>query len=113
MKITINSVNYQRNGISGEGFFTLGIHEEECGDLVAVIPGTWDEDKKATWYDPSRVFVLNPARLDEGYRGDNFGALLCPWLEDDNNSNAAWPNLANILPEPPTALPVTITSKGY
>lgn len=62
--------NYHRNGVSGTGFNVFGF-TYEGKDLIAVVfPGQ------------GNIAVINPADLQEGWRGDTFETFFRQALSD-------------------------------
>lgn len=92
MYLTITELSYQRNGIAGEGFYIVRFeHREtprakEVDHLIATIG--FDDEGNAS---AETTRVIDPNDLSRHWRGDNFGYVLGPWV--DENSKAAWPTL--------------------
>ena len=63
--IKIDGISYQRNGISGEGFYQVFFRFSEKGiaerNLIAVLTG-----------DKTYCFVIDPLDIEDHWRGDNF-----------------------------------------
>lgn len=90
----IISLAYQRNGMSGEGFFQVEFVLTEDGRstaLIAVMPDRYDEETEEHSVSPTHTYVINPSDKDSHWRGDRIGSLLCPWVEA--NRDAAFPSL--------------------
>ena len=105
---TITDIQYQRNGVSGEGFFSVAVDYSETPrgqktHLIAVMPHKYDEVTDTHRTEPEYTYVIDPLNLDSGWRGDNFGRALCGVV--DENSNAAFPTL---YPEARKVLPIRI-----
>ena len=85
----VKSLNTQRNGISGEGFFVLEFTYKPVGtppvELLAITPYSYVEDQTGR---DVEFYVLTPADLTEGWRGDHFAVPLMAWIQA--NSNVAW-----------------------
>ena len=75
----IKKINYQRNGIAGEGFWSIEfITKENKKRLIGIIN---DNDlRKKDGY--TRFYVVNPKNIFQGWRGDNFGAELVPIIRE-------------------------------
>lgn len=96
MHITIHALEYNRNGVSGEGFWSVefDLSETARGEktrLIAVMPEIYFEEEDAHHTDATRTYVINPGDIRHNYRGDNIGAVLGPWV--NANNDAAWPDL--------------------
>ena len=83
MVVSPYEMSYQRNGVSGNGFFVLRLYVTEYfeGDvdnvddsLIAVVFDyhEWAEDPSK--FRNTNVAVMDPYDLDRHYRGDNFAA---------------------------------------
>lgn len=100
---TIKSLDYQRNGSSGEGFFYVTFDFKEAGrkhSLIAIMPDKYIEERDSYGLQPEYTYVIDPENLESGWRGDRMGHTLCPWVE--SHREAAWPTLypeeANVFP---------------
>jgi len=60
-RYTVTEVSFQRNGVSGEGFYTLAFFGRNVANLMAVV---FDA--------PRTVAVFEPMNLASHYRGDVF-----------------------------------------
>lgn len=105
---TITDIQYQRNGSSGEGFFSVAVDYSDTPrgqktHLIAIMPQKYDEGTGTYRCEPAYTYVIDPLDLASGWRGDNFGLALCEVV--DENSNAAFPDL---YPEARKVLPLRI-----
>lgn len=103
---TIKSLDYQRNGVSGEGFFYVTFDFKEEGrkhSLIAILPQKYNEDTETHETQPEYTYVIDPENLESGWRGDRMGYILCPWVNAHENS--AWPTL---YPEDADIFPVKL-----
>jgi hypothetical protein len=94
MKIKVTNVNYQRNGISGEGFFMLNFTaspDDEKQDFLCVIFPNYDENGNVESEGNPKIAIMN---YDENreidfkgcWRGDHFQDVILEALrgyEDD------------------------------
>ena len=65
--IRIKKLNYQRNGVSGEGFYQMLLDYDEYKNIIATFPVT-NEDQSIV-LDSCRV--TDPNNLDNAFRGDD------------------------------------------
>ena len=71
----VKKINYQRNGIIGEGFWSIEfITKENKKRLIGVVNA--EDLKKEDGF--SRFYVVNPKNIFQGWRGDTIGAALVP-----------------------------------
>ena len=88
----VKSLNTQRNGVSGEGFFVLEFTYKPVGtppvDLLAITPFSYVDDQTGR---DVEFYVLTPTNLTEGWRGGHFAVPLMAWIRV--NSDVAWPNM--------------------
>ena len=65
MNIKVDGIDFQRNGISGEGFYQVFFRYSDKGiperKLIGVITG-----------DKTYCFVIDPSDIENHWRGDNF-----------------------------------------
>lgn len=95
-QFTIHGLSYQRNGVGGEGFYTVDFFLEEpyesCARLIAVIPAS------LRTYDMNNgdvpCFVIDPTNpLESKWRGDTIAAGLIDaglWQRIDADDEARW-----------------------
>lgn len=84
IKITNIHVKYHRNGIGGEGFFTIhflstgdGSDKSYDGKLICIIiPG--EDESKDKYKFTGQCYIIKPNRPDLCFRGDNFE----PYMRD-------------------------------
>lgn len=67
MKLKINAVRYHRNGVSGNGFFTIDFTYERRTRLLATVFTTDDDHTSAENY-----AVVSTDSVIDRWRGDNF-----------------------------------------
>lgn len=72
--------SYQRNGISGEGFFSCRVHLPAPIAQTLFVTIGYDEDGERL--DPSNCRVVDPFDLTSHWRGDQFGDELIPLLDE-------------------------------
>ena len=65
----VKTVEYQRNGMGGRGFFT--IYAERDGMAFIIVRPNGDGDKNANL---SECYVVTPDNPELAWRGDNFAA---------------------------------------
>ncbi len=74
----IKKINYQRNGVGGEGFWSIEfITKENKKRLIGIINA---EDLRKEDGN-TRFYVVNPKNIFQGWRGDNFGVYLVPIIK--------------------------------
>jgi len=70
-------MDYQRNGVGGEGFFVFSC---ECDGKKLIITVSTEDDGETLDYRQCRV--VNPIDLDDHWRGDCFGeSIKSEWKE--------------------------------
>jgi hypothetical protein len=93
-KYTILSVDYQRNGVSGQGFYDVRFILEQEGDrpqfLAAIIESGSIPDDAVPWrkfgaikwhiIDGTHTFVIDPMNPTSHWRGDRVGAPILRFL---------------------------------
>lgn len=67
----VHTVEYQRNGICGRGFFT--IYAERDGMAFVIVRPCREDDETASAY-AGECYVVTPDNPDLAWRGDNFAA---------------------------------------
>lgn len=84
MKLDIKSVNYQRNGVAGEGFFAVRFDwKDELGKNRRMIATVFvDEDENGDYLGSEYYGVVDIDEPLECWRGDNFVAVLFPAIVD-------------------------------
>jgi hypothetical protein len=79
----IREMNYQRNGVSGVGFYQIKFAHEGQKDLIA----TFTTEKEDTIINFSTCRVVDPNNFQNAYRGDYFGyeiqKYIAPMLTND------------------------------
>lgn len=83
VRVVISDADYQRNGISGVGFwqFTLMHGDRPEQPLIAVL-FTDDDDCYCA--------VINPADMADHWRGDVFKPYLKEWVEASRDTFFQW-----------------------
>jgi len=75
--VTIRKLDYQRNGISGEGFFQALIDFKEKDDsgtgLIATFETKADEDGNEIGVNQITTRVIDPLDFNRHWRGDSLG----------------------------------------
>ena len=106
--LRLNRLVYQRNGMSGTGFFVADITLKDRGvppiNLLAVLSTGHGDDPDGV--DPYECYVIDPTDLDNHWRGDNIGVALVPLVRE--HENACWPMQH---PVEAARLPVTVTMR--
>ena len=109
VKVTLNELRHQRNGVGGEPFtaayFTFK-EDATSHELLAIIPGdlSGDPDLDPQYVArPERVYIVTPGAPDAAWRGDRIGAVLLPLVRA--NFDAAWPDL---YPDAAARLPQSV-----
>jgi hypothetical protein len=80
LTVTILEQDYQRNGVSGKGFYSFRIRTVEDGEtrtLLATIEGTEDDE-----LDARTCRVVDPLDLSAHWRGDSIGDALMDACRD-------------------------------
>ncbi len=84
MKNTIKHIKYNRNGVGGEGFYSMVFfHEDNSGEicrLIAIVNETDIEEYNDSSY--SRVYVISPDEMDCDWRGDTMGEYVINSVKD-------------------------------
>lgn len=123
--MTLLELGYQRNGVSGEGFYHAVFDYQSWGwttsnrddgsmvfRLHAIIPsevvevGATEDAKKYTGL--HRVYVFDPTDLDSHWRGDRMGYNLVPLVKA--HTDACWEH--TLKSNPSAALPASVTFKA-
>jgi len=77
LKVTVNRIRYQRNGVSGTGFFYMdGILDDEHAAII-----TMEYTDEEGWIIPS-CRVVTPFDFERGWRGDHIGELVARMFPD-------------------------------
>jgi len=90
IELTIDSVEYHRNGIGGEGFYAMRLElldKYEPGTtktLIVTIEADEDDPDNKLNYRSCRV--INPFDVTDKYRGDIIGDLLAANAKDIFNA---------------------------
>lgn len=104
--INVDAVNYQRNGVSGRGFFTVDFRTRWKGGrkmdrLIAIVPSpaTDAEGNDTTKLDDEygvECFVIDPDNIGFGFRGDSFAPAVRKAIADYRNDegSAKWGELS-------------------
>ena len=69
MNIKIDGIDFQRNGISGQGFYQVFFRYSEKGIPEKNLIGILTDDK-------TYCFVVDPSDIESHWRGDNFESEL-------------------------------------
>ena len=93
-KYTILSVDYQRNGITGQGFYDVRFVFEEEGErpqfLIAIIESSSIPDEAVPWrkfgpidyskLDGTHTYIIDPMDTRNHWRGDRVGFEIVKFL---------------------------------
>jgi len=72
----IHSLNYQRNGVAGEGFYQCSYSLDGESGLIATF--TTESDERTIKQDQCRA--IDPKDLNKAYRGDEVSYELNKWF---------------------------------
>ena len=84
-EITIEKVEYHRNGVCGEPFFVINFKCVKVGEMVGIVFAKYNEDHNKYFLDMNpKVAVFEREKLGEGiiefgqnsFRGDHYSSYL-------------------------------------
>ncbi len=91
MKLTIENIDYHRNGVSGEGFFAVTFLNEEDGETKKMVGTVFDNDGFCAVYDRALLATGDIAFGSNSWRGDRFESQLREAIEQYRVNNYKWP----------------------